>query len=79
MPLGKLAYDVGLRDGQRKPAEDGMNSGDIWKNADPKGMRMVTIMNTVGPFSTKKEFSETFLEGAIEGHTTTHFLGKVAE
>ena len=50
------------------------------KNADPKVMSMVTVMkNTVGPLSTKKEFSVTFLEGTIEGHTRTRFPGKPVE
>ena len=41
---------------------------------------MVTVMkNTVGPLSTKKEFSVTFLEGTIEGHTRTRFPGKPVE
>ena len=76
----KLAYDVGLRDGEKKSTEGGMNSADIWKNADPKVMSMVTIMNnTVRPLSTNREFGETFLEGTIEGRTRTRFPGKPAE
>jgi len=76
----KLAYDVGLRDGEKKSTKGGMNSADIWKNADPKVMSMVTVINnTVRLLSTNGEFSETFLEGSIEGRTRTHFPGKPAE
>jgi len=73
----KLAYKVGLRDGKKKSTEGGMNSADIWKNANPKVMSMVTVMNnTVRPLSTKREFG---VEGTIEGHTRTRFPGKPAE
>ena len=76
----KSAYDIDLRDGKKKSTKGGMNSADIWKNAGPKVMSMVTVMNnTVQPLSTKSEFGETFLEGTIEGRTRTRFPGKPAE